>query len=146
MIAKIEQLKRLKALLADGILLDVNLKLLPSLLQMGEASLSHEADRHDPPSNAYVDARIFQLLGGLVGVVCQDLRDGMREIVLVAVRGLAESFNLLQLFAAQFVDFLVECQWGPCLSRRENCDYKQSLTLSRLGVGNVRLRSQRWLR
>ena len=108
MIAKIEQLKQLKALLADGILLDVNLKLLPSLLQMGEASLSHEADRHDPPSNAYVDARIFQLLRSFLAVLSQDLRDSMREFELVGIRRLPQRLNLLEFFLPQLVNFLLE--------------------------------------
>ena len=109
MVAQVEQLVELETLLSDRVFLDVNLKLLPRLLQMGEPGLAHEADGHDAPGDSHRDARSFQLLAGLVRIGFENLRNGMRELVLAGVGRLAQCFNLLELVAAKFVNLLVEC-------------------------------------
>jgi hypothetical protein len=40
----------------------------------------------------------------------------VRELVLAAVDGLAEGFDLFQLLAAQVIDVIVECQRAPLTS------------------------------
>ena len=73
-VAEVEQLVELETRVADGVFLDVNLQALAVLLQVREAGLAHEADRHDASGNAHVDARLFQFFAGLLGVVRQNLR------------------------------------------------------------------------
>ena len=72
-IAEIEQLVEVEALVADGVFLDVDLQLLPALLQVRESGLAHEADGHDAPRDANVHPRLLELLGSLGGVLGQDL-------------------------------------------------------------------------
>ena len=115
MVAEIEQLVEFEAFFADRIFLDVNLQPLPALLQVCEPGLAHEPDGHDAPGDAHVDARILQLLGGFLRVLRENLRNGVGEVVLARIGLLAESFDLFQFLAPQFVDFLVECQRVPCL-------------------------------
>ena len=60
----------------------------------------------------------------------------MGELVLAAVRGLAESLNLLQLLAAQIINMFVECQRESFLgnAKMESRIIKLNCTLSRTGV------------
>jgi hypothetical protein len=85
---------------------------------MAEASLAHQSNRHDASGNAHVDPRSLQLLRGLVRVVRQNLRNGVREVVLVPVCGLAKRLDLFQLLAPQFVNIFVECQESPLTGNR----------------------------
>ena len=114
-VAEIEQLVQLESFFADRVFLDVDLQPLPVLLQVGEPGLAHQPDGHDAPGDAHVDARILQLLGSLLRVLRQNLRNGVSEFVLAGIDLLSQSFNLFQLLPPQFVDFLVECQRVPCL-------------------------------
>ncbi len=116
MIAQIEKLVELETLVSDRVFLNVDLQLLSALLQMREAGLAHEADSHDAPGDAHVDPRIFQLLGSLAVILGTNVGNRVRELVFRGIRPLAQSFNLFQLFAPQFVDFLVESQKVPCVS------------------------------
>jgi len=81
-----------------------------ALLQMGESGLAHEANCHDAPSHADVDARVLKFLGAFGGEVTKNLIERVSELVFAAIGGLTESLNLLQLFAAQIIDMFVECQ------------------------------------
>ena len=74
-IADIEQLEQLKALFADGIFFYVKLQPLSVLLQVQEAGLPHQAQRHDASGHPDLDAFGFQFLGRLRGVLRQDLRE-----------------------------------------------------------------------
>jgi hypothetical protein len=112
-VAEVEQFVELETLLTNRIFLHVNLQLLPTLLQMREPGLAHEANRHDAPGDAHVHAHLFELFRGLRQIVGQNLRDGVRELVLAAVRGLAQGLNPFQFLAPQFVNFVVECQECP---------------------------------
>ena len=51
------------------------------------------------PAIAHIDAGAFQLLGSLIRIIREDLRNGVGELVLAAVRRLSERLNLLQLLA-----------------------------------------------
>ncbi len=51
-----------------------------------------------------------KLFGCDVGIGGENLRQRVGEFVLAGVGLLAESLNLLEFFAPQFVDFVVECQ------------------------------------
>ena len=113
-IAKVEQFVQLESFVADGIFLDVDLQPLPILLQMREPSLPHQPDGHDAPGDAHVDARILQLLGSLLRVLRQNLRNRVGKLILAGIDLLSQSFNLFQLLPPQFVNFLVECQRVPC--------------------------------
>src|SRR5262245_62033986 len=77
---------------------------------MGETGLAHETDGHDAPCDTDIDTRVLQLLGGFLGVVGQDLRNGMSVVVAARIGFLPERLNLFELVASQFVNFLVECQ------------------------------------
>ena len=77
---------------------------------MGESGLALQADGHDASGDGDVDARVFQFFGGLGQVFVENLREGVRGFVAVGVGELPQRFDLLQLFFAKFVDFLVECQ------------------------------------
>ena len=65
------------------------------------------------PATRTLTARILQLLRSLVRILRQDLRNGVREFVLAAVRGLAQRLDLFQLLPPQFVNIFVECQESP---------------------------------
>jgi hypothetical protein len=65
------------------------------------------------------------LLGGLVGIVRENLRNRVGELVLARIRLLAERFDLLELFSAEFVDFVVEGQDILIVRQKMNSDYKQ---------------------
>ena len=113
MIAEIEQLVEFESFFADGVFLYINLEFLAALLEVRESSFAHEANRHDASRDADIDTRLLEFLGGLCGVLRQDLLHGVGELVFAAVGGLAQSFNLLQFLAAQAIDMFVECQWLP---------------------------------
>ncbi len=112
-VAEVEQFVQFESFFPHRIFLDVNLQSLAALLEVGKSSLPHQPDRHEPAGNAYVDPRILQLLGSLVRVLRKNLRNGVTEIVLARIRRLTESFDLFQLLAPQFVNFLVESQIVP---------------------------------
>jgi hypothetical protein len=94
-VAEIEQLEKLESLVAHGILLYVNLKLLAHLLHMHEAGLAHKAHGHDASCDAYVHARGLELLIGRIGVLRQDLGNGVGELESVRIGLVAKGFNLL---------------------------------------------------
>ena len=63
----------------------------------------------------------------------------MSELVLGRIRPLPERFNLLQLVAPQFVNFLVECQWVP-LIRKDGESIINKLQLDPRDAARVGLR------
>ena len=112
MVAQVQQFVQFESFIANRIFLYVNLKFLPALLQVGKASLAHQANCHQTPGHAHVHPRLIEFLRRLI-VVRPNLFYRVRDFVFAAVHGLAERFNLLQLVAAQIVNFIVECQWVP---------------------------------
>ncbi len=109
-VAQVEQFPEFESRLADRVFLDVDLETLAAALQVRETGFAHQADGHDASGNAHVDARGFEFFGRLAAVVGEDLRDGMREIVLARIGRLPESLDLLQLLAPDSIDVFVECQ------------------------------------
>src|ERR1700680_1102943 len=103
---------------------------------MCKSSLAHEPDGHNASGNTHIDARVLQLLGGLVRVVRDNLRSGMSKGIFCWISLLTKSLNLFQLLASQSVDVLVECQRVPLLIvsvmiagrtiTKVNSDYKQA--------------------
>jgi hypothetical protein len=77
---------------------------------MSKPRLPHQPVRHDASGHPDLDPRLHQLLGSLLCIRGQDLRNCVGVIIAIRVRPLAQGLNLLQLFAAQFVDILVEWQ------------------------------------
>src|SRR5207302_9357131 len=112
-IAEVEQLVKLESFFANRILLHVNLEPLSLLLQMRESRFAHQANGHNPASDAHSYSGIFQLLRGFLRILGQDLRDGMRGFVFRRIDSLPESFNAFQLLAPQFVNIFVKCQDAP---------------------------------
>ena len=110
-ITEVEQAIQLKSLLPDGILLHIDLQSLPILLQMSKTCLAHEPVRHNAAGDADLYAACVQLFRRLLRKSGKDLPNVIGVVVAVGIRPLTEGFNLLQLFAAQFVNVLVECQW-----------------------------------
>ena len=100
-VAQIEQLVELKALLANRILPDINLQPLAILLQMRKAGLALAANRHQPPGYRDIHPLCFESLGGSLAILRPNLRDGVGRNVLVGISLLPEGGNLLQLFLAQ---------------------------------------------
>ena len=98
-IADVEKPVEIEALVSHGIFFHVNLQALSALLQVGEAGFPQQADGHDASGDANVDSRPLQLLGGLVGIVRQNLRDGVGKVELVGIGSLSERFDLLELLA-----------------------------------------------
>ena len=119
-VAEIEQFVELESFLSDRIFLHVNLQPLSALLQMSKSGLAHQTDRHEASGNAYVHAWTLQLLSRLVGVLRDNLRNRVGEVVLRRISLLPESLDLFQFLAPQFVDFLVECQRVPCLTSQRS--------------------------
>ena len=112
-VAEVEQFVEFESFVADGIFLDVNLQLLAALLQVSESGFAHQANGHDASGHADVDARLFEFFGSLLRVCAQNLLERVGEFVLAAVGGLAQGLDLFQLFAAQVVNMIVECQGSP---------------------------------
>src|ERR1019366_1552533 len=69
-----------------------------------------DADRHQASGNADVDPRRLKLRPGLGQILFQDLGNGVRGFIAIGVRQLPQRFNLLELFFAELVDFLVKWQ------------------------------------
>ena len=111
-VAQIEQLVKLKCLVADRILLHINLQSLPVLLKMRKPGLAHQTQRHDASSHTNADPRSFQLLGGLVGVIRQNLGNRVRKSVLAGIERLAKRLNLLQFFETELINVFVEWPKG----------------------------------
>src|SRR5207244_13248181 len=109
-IAEVEQLVKLESFFANCVFLHVNLEPLSLLLQMREAGFAHQANGHNPASDAHIYTGISQLLCGFLRILGQDLRDGMSEFVFCGIGPLAESLNAFQLLAPQFVNIFVEWQ------------------------------------
>src|SRR5258708_11971755 len=107
-VAPVEQLVESKTFSAHEIELYVDLELLPALLQMSESRLALEADGDDAPRHFYLDARVLQLLGGLVGVLCENLRRRMGEIEFVRIRLLPQGLDLPELLLAPLIYVLLE--------------------------------------
>ena len=116
-VTQVEQLVERKAFFAHEVELDVNLQLLAALLEVGESGLALQADGHDASGHTDVDPRVFEFFGGLGQVGVENLREGVGGFVAVGVGELPQRFNLLQLFFAKFVDFLVEGQSGFLIVR-----------------------------
>src|SRR5258706_7741362 len=108
MVAKVEQFPEFEAGIADRVFLYVELQALPVLLQVREPGFAHQSDSHDASGNAHVYACGLEFFAGLATVRRQNLRDGMAEVELVRISGLPESFNLLQLLAADLVNAFVK--------------------------------------
>jgi hypothetical protein len=99
-IAQVEQFVEFETFFAYRILLHVNLQPLPALLQVRKSGLTHEPDSHNASGNTYIDAWTFQLFGGLVRVIRDNLRNRMGGLVFRWVNLLTERFNLFASRAA----------------------------------------------
>ena len=109
-IAEVEQSVEIKPLVTDCVFFYVDLESLACLLEVSESGFAHETDRHDAASNAHVHARLLQLFRGFSGVLGEDLRNAVSEVVFARVGFLSERFNLFDLVAAKVVNLVVECQ------------------------------------
>src|ERR1035441_8227675 len=115
-IAQVEQLPQFEAGIADRVFLDVDLQLLPVLLQVREPGLAHQPERHDASRDAHRHPRSIQFLRSLPAVLGQNLRHAMAVVELPRISRMPESLNLLQLLAPDFINVFVECQ---CVSLSE---------------------------
>ncbi len=133
-IPQVEQSVKFEALVAYGIPPDVDLQALATLLQVRKSGLAHQPNRHNAPGDTNRHPRVFQLLGGLVGIAGENLRNGMSEIKPARIPFLSQRFNLFQFPAPQLVDLVVKCQRVPfcrsmgisARSAKVNSDYKQA--------------------
>ena len=104
-VAQVKQLVKGKTFFADEVQLHVDLQPLAALLEMRKAGLALQANRDDAPGDFYRNTRIFQLLGCLLAVFSQNLRDGVGKGELVRIGLLAQGFNLGKFLPSQVVDF-----------------------------------------
>src|ERR1017187_9478782 len=109
-IAQVEQLPQFEAGIADRVFLDVDLQLLPVLLQVREPGLAHQPERNDAPRTPPGPPRSLQSLRSLPAILGQNLRHGMAVVELPRISRMPESLNLLQLLAPDFINVFVECQ------------------------------------
>ena len=61
---------------------------------MGKSGFALPANRHQAPGNAHIDALALQLFPTQIGVICNNLWDGMCELEPAGIALLSESFNL----------------------------------------------------
>src|SRR5580704_15294387 len=92
-VASVKKLVECKIVLRDGVLSNIDLQFVSSLLQMRETSLPHQPFGCNPPGNAHTDARL-KLLRGLVAVLRQNLRKRVAEIETLAIGSKAERLDL----------------------------------------------------
>src|SRR5437899_46623 len=83
-VADIQELIQREILLAHCVLANVDLHALAVLQQMCESGLAHASDGYDPARDAHIHAWL-ELLGSLVAVLRQYLRNCVREIESMAV-------------------------------------------------------------
>src|SRR5436190_12454794 len=79
-VAEVEQFVELEGVIADRVLLNVNLQTLAVLLQVRETGFAHQANGHDAARHSYVHRRALEFLGGAVAVACEDLGNGVSEL------------------------------------------------------------------
>src|SRR5579872_1523767 len=103
----VDLLVQLVIAFGDAILTNVHLQPLAILLQMREPGLAHAADRHHPPRDPDVNARL-ELLRGLVAVLRQDTRNRVSEIETAPVRIEPQRPNLLNPLDALLVQIVFE--------------------------------------
>jgi hypothetical protein len=99
-VADVEELVEFPELIADGILLDVDLKFLAALLKMREAGFAHQADGDEASGNGYGGAlglKFFARAGSELG---ENLRHLVAATKVMRVGRLTKSFDLLQLLFA----------------------------------------------
>jgi hypothetical protein len=72
-----------------------------ALLKMSESSFAHKANCDDPACEPHVNGRALKLFGAFLGVLGDDLRNGMGTQVAGRICTLAESFDLLQFVQPQ---------------------------------------------
>ena len=111
-IAEVEQFVKVESFFTDRVFFHVDLEALALLLDVRESGLAHEADGHDASGDASVDAIGFELLGSLLAVVGENLRDGVCGLVMIRIGLLAERFDLAQLVFAKVINVLVECHFA----------------------------------
>ena len=87
LIAEIEQLRQLIIALAQRVLAHVDLEARAAVGQDDEAGLAEIADADDAAGGDRVDARGFEIRSRRRGMRIDQLRDGMRGVELVRVRG-----------------------------------------------------------
>ena len=109
-IAQVEQFPQFVSGITDRIFLDVDLEPLPILLQVREAGLAHQPDRHDATRDSHGDARRFQFFRRLAAVLGQNLRHGVAEVIFARISRMPEGLNFLEFLAPDFIDIFVECQ------------------------------------
>ena len=92
-IADIETLKQLEVVGTDGIAAHVNLELLAVLRQVRETRLTLAANGFHASRHANFQFR-GKLFGGLRAILRQDLRNGVREVVPLAVGAITHALDL----------------------------------------------------
>jgi hypothetical protein len=99
-VADVEEFVELPEFVPDGILFDVDLEFLASLLKMREARFAHQADGDEASGNGYGGAlglKVFARAGGELG---ENLRHLVAATKVMRVGRLTKSFDLLQLLFA----------------------------------------------
>ncbi len=99
-VADVEELVEFPELIADGILLDVDLKFLAGLLKMREAGFAHQADGDEASSNGDCSALGFKFLARSGGELGENLRHLVAATKVMRVGRLTKRFDLLQLLFA----------------------------------------------
>jgi hypothetical protein len=99
-VADVEELVEFPELIADGILLDVDLKLLAALLKMSETRFAHQADGDEASGNGDGSALGLEFFARAGGELGENLRHLVAATKVMRVGRLTKSFDLLQLLFA----------------------------------------------
>ena len=100
-VAEVEQLVKLKCLLADGIEPNVDLQPLAALLQLRKAGLALSTDGHDASGDGYLGAFGLKLLAGRSVIERAQYGDVVGGAVVIGVSGMTQGCDLLQLLLPQ---------------------------------------------
>ncbi len=100
-VAEVEQLVKLKGLLAYCVEPHIDLEPLAALLELREAGLALGADGHDASGDGDIDALGLELLGGPAVELRAQRGDLMRGAVMIGIGGVTQRGDLLQLLLPQ---------------------------------------------
>ena len=100
-VAEVEQLVKLKCLLAYGIEPNVDLQPLAALLELRKTGLALGTDGHDASGDGYLRAFGLQLLAGRAVIERAQYGDVVSGAVVIGVGGVTQGCDLLQLLLPQ---------------------------------------------
>src|SRR5687768_7018035 len=96
LIANVEELRQLVIAFAQRVLAHIDLQPRPSIRDDEETCLAKTTNAHDAAGGNGLDSRCFQIGARLRAVDLHQLRDGVRGVELMRVRGKAKASDRLE--------------------------------------------------